>query len=267
MLLCTFIHEKYSLNNIDNIARSIDYLFSPRTNNGWASAGVYCFWDTKTYEILYVGLAVDLAQRFKQHNGLIEVNPNGCKRKQILDWFNKNEMIGYSILAQSSFSQPSCTRFNIRNGLTRKEMDSQYGELVQQGHEAIVRTEGLLIEAHRKAKGRKPRWNKVSGSKIGAERATASHYYLLKLFCGEEDDWNISRKSILTLYQNATYEKWEDYLHAIRLFAITHRYSFNEALKRYHEISNKISPVLNSVLEQIKSEIIDNNYLPKKWTI
>lgn len=45
-------------------ANAIDDLCSPKDNYGWASAGIYCFW-------VYIGLAGDLAERFKQHNGIL----------------------------------------------------------------------------------------------------------------------------------------------------------------------------------------------------
>nr|WP_319404495.1 hypothetical protein [uncultured Desulfosarcina sp.] len=147
-------------------------------------------------------------------------------------------------------------QFNIRFDLSKDEMESQYGELIKAGHEAIVSTEGLLIEAHRKAKGKKPRWNKVGGSIYGGKKATARHIYLLKLFSGELDGWMIARKSIMELHRNPTYEKWENYLHAIRLHAIITQSSFNSAWQDYPDSGNT----------NTKSEIINNSYLPAKWT-
>jgi len=252
-LLSTFIHEKYTLKDVMELAKALDDLFTPSEDYGWASSGVYCFWDPISYEILYVGLALDLAQRFRQHNGLIPAKPNTCKYSQISKWSSDNDKIGYSVLVQSSLSQPSCKSLNIRFDLSKEEMEKQYGELIKEGHEAILNTEGLLIEAHKKAKGKIPRWNKVGGSILGGKKATSRHIYLLRLFSGELDDWMIARKSILQLSKNATYEKWEHYLHAIRLHAIITQTTFNKAWIYYPDIGN------------MKTEIIANDYLPIKW--
>jgi hypothetical protein len=185
---------------------------------------------------------------------MIKSPRNTCKHYKIKDWFKSHDKLGYSVLVQSSLSQASCKRFNIRFDLPKDEMERQYGELIMAGHEAIVSTEGLLIEAHKKAKGILPRWNNVGGSISGGKKATARHIYLLKLFSGELDDWMISRKSIMQLFQNPTYEKWENYLHAIRSHAIITQSSFNEAWLHFPDIG------------KIKSEILGNNYLPVKWT-
>lgn len=46
------------------MADAIDDLCCPNDNYGWVSAGIYCFWDYYTHEVLYIGLAGDLAERF-----------------------------------------------------------------------------------------------------------------------------------------------------------------------------------------------------------
>ncbi len=259
-MLCTFIHEKYSSKDKCNLAKAIDDICSPLSNYGWSSAGLYCFWDVNTFEVLYVGLAVDLAERFKQHNGITETDPQCCKVNQLNDYFSKNELIGYSIFVQSSYSQPSCRRFNVRNGLTKQEMEEQYSDLIKQGHETIVLVEGLLIEAHKKATGKKPKWNKVGGSIIGAQKATADHLYLLELFSGKRDDWMIARRSITKLSEDPICEEREEYLHAIRLVAIIHRLSIKDAMTKYHQ-QDKFNPWL----EHVRNEILSKEYLPLEW--
>lgn len=252
-MLSTFIREKYKLKDIPELAEAVNDLFDSDVDYGWASSGVYCFWDPNSYEILYIGLAVDLAQRFRQHNGLVSAQPNTCKFPEISKWFKSNAQIGYSVLVQSSLSQPSCKKFNMRFGLSREEMVEQYGELVKEGHEAIVNTEGLLIEAHKKATGKIPCWNKVGGSVFGGGKATSGHIYLLKLFSGELDDWMVARKSILHLSRNATHEKWENDLHAIRSHAIITQSTFKQAWNFFPLFGNT------------KEEIISSGYLPSTW--
>ena len=40
--------------------------------------------------VLHIGLAGDLAERFKQHNGILPIK-EGSKQKQIEDYFSRNE--------------------------------------------------------------------------------------------------------------------------------------------------------------------------------
>lgn len=55
----------------------------------WASAGIYCFWDYYAEAVLYIGLAGDLAERFRQHNGILLIR-EGSKQKKIEEYFSKN---------------------------------------------------------------------------------------------------------------------------------------------------------------------------------
>ena len=75
------------MSKIVELANAIDDLCSPNDNYGWASAGIYCFWDYYAEAILYIGLASDLAVRFKQHNGIIPLE-SGSKQKQIEEYFS-----------------------------------------------------------------------------------------------------------------------------------------------------------------------------------
>jgi hypothetical protein len=252
-MLCTFILEKYSFDNSILVADALDELFEPSVDYGWASAGVYCFWDPETFEILYVGLAVDLAHRFRQHNGLVPCKPSNCKRQELTEWFGRNHEIGYSVLVQSSLSQPSCKRFNLRFDLSKEAMEEQYTDLIHEGHETIVMTEGLLIAAHRIRQGKNPRWNILGGSQLGAKKATRSHSHLLGIFCGQIDDWMTARSTIIQLAQNPTYEKWEHFLHAVRMMAIMDQKSFGEAWMDAPNEGN------------IKEEIINSEYIPQEW--
>lgn len=85
------------------MANTIDDLCSPTYNTGWASAGIYCFWDYYAEEVLYIGLAGDLSERFKQHNWILPIK-EGSKQKQIENYFLKNERLGYTIFVQSPLS-------------------------------------------------------------------------------------------------------------------------------------------------------------------
>ncbi|WP_052646975.1 hypothetical protein [Paenibacillus terrae] len=69
----TVIRDKYNHKQVREMVEWIDDLCSPNDGIGWSSSGIYCFWDTITKEILYIGLAIDLKIRFMQHNGLTKV--------------------------------------------------------------------------------------------------------------------------------------------------------------------------------------------------
>lgn len=86
----TVIIDAYRKEEALEMANAIDDLCSPTDNYGWASAGIYCFWDYYAEVVLYMGLAGDLAERFKQHNGIYQLKrgQNRNKLKIILQKMN-----------------------------------------------------------------------------------------------------------------------------------------------------------------------------------
>ena len=98
----TVIIDAYRKEETLEMADAIDDLCSPTDNYGWASAGIYRFWDYYAEAVLYIGLAGDLAERFKQHNGILPIK-EGSKQKQIEDYFSRNERLGYTIFVQSPY--------------------------------------------------------------------------------------------------------------------------------------------------------------------
>lgn len=163
----TIIQDAYKENEKDDLAYAINDICNPNDNNGWASAGIYCFWNYQTREILYIGLARNLSERFKQHNGLITIDTKGCKVENINEYFKENEKMGFSIFVQSSHHQPVTSR-NIFD-LFRKDPElvnvrDYDDEPVKQDY---IMTEGILIESYKKVYNTIPPWNKISGSKKG----------------------------------------------------------------------------------------------------
>lgn len=80
----TIIMDSNKADEAEQMANNIDEICSPMDSLGWASAGIYSFWDYYTKEVLYIGLASDLCIRFKQHNGLHSIAENACKIRQML---------------------------------------------------------------------------------------------------------------------------------------------------------------------------------------
>lgn len=197
------------------MALALNEIASPQNNYGWASAGIYCFSDTKTNEILYIGLTVDLAQRFRQHNGLTTALDSNCKTKQIKEWFKAHKNIGYSILVQSSWIQPLNARYRNKHSIMKNDPIEDLTP--ESGQEAIIRVEGLMLEAHLKAKGKLPKWNKIGGSVIGTQKATAKHMYVLDLFTDTISDYSVAESTIRAISENPIYERYENYIHGVRL--------------------------------------------------
>lgn len=178
-LFGTVIVDRYKKSEVKEIVLALDELCSPKDNYGWASTGIYSFWNYYTKEIYYIGLAVDLTERFKQHNGLVEVAESACKIKQIEDYFSKYEILGYSIFVQSPLSQA----ITSKNAPDLKINPEKYGFMdfrTDPAREAVKRVEGILIEAYRLANGDFPEWNKVGGATCGQKSAKLGNYEIVK---------------------------------------------------------------------------------------
>ena len=145
----TVIIDAYTKNEAEQLAIAIDNLCNPTDSYGWASAGIYSFWDYNTHEVLYIGLASDLAERFKQHNGLLDMSEDGCKRRQIEEYFGTHEKLGYTIFLQSPLSQPMVHRNRKQYEKYAAEINTPVQEYVSdQGIADIKRVERILIEAY-----------------------------------------------------------------------------------------------------------------------
>jgi catechol 2,3-dioxygenase-like lactoylglutathione lyase family enzyme len=68
------------------MADALEAICSSRDDYGFASGGVYCFWALDTRRPLYIGRAVDLPDRFRQHNGLGGRRMIGTKLAQLKGW-------------------------------------------------------------------------------------------------------------------------------------------------------------------------------------
>ena len=88
-------------------------------------------------------------------------NINACKTRQIQEYFQTHEKLGYSILVQSPLSQPIVHRNESRY---RKFLDAPKGMPIpnyagEEGLEHIRQAEGQLIESYRLCPGDIPPWN------------------------------------------------------------------------------------------------------------
>ena len=107
--------------------------------------------DYNTHEVLYIGLASDLYERFRQHNGLLATTEEGCKFQQIQEYFKTHEKLGYTIFVQSPLSQPLAHRNKDSYEKLAKDHNSPFRNYMnEQGINDIKRVEGILIEAYRR---------------------------------------------------------------------------------------------------------------------
>lgn len=229
----TVIIDAYRKEETLEMANAIDDLCSPNDSYGWSSAGIYCFWDYYAEAVLYIGLAGDLAERFKQHNGILPLK-EGSKQKQIEDYFSKNERLGYTIFVQSSLSQPLVHR---NRGLYEEFATQQNAPvedmLSDQGRVDIKRVEGILIESFRRKYGHLPPWNSIGGSIAGQKRVMKNNINIVKSFCTPDDfaiNPIVSRSTIRELSENPEWEGYENYLHAVRMYLLLFGMDYEQAL-------------------------------------
>ena len=166
-MLSTVIVDAYSSHEKNEMAAALEEICSPNDPYGWSSASVYSFWNPSNREIMYIGLAIDLPQRFRQHNGLLPAPKSGCKVEQIQKYFKTNEKLGFSIWVQSPLSQPVCRRVLEQYDIDPDLVEAETRELLDQGREEIQLFEGLLLESFRVQNGRLPKWNSIGGSIAG----------------------------------------------------------------------------------------------------
>ena len=230
----TVIIDAYRKNETQQIADALDDLCSPNDNYGWASAGIYCFWDYYTHKVFYIGLASDLSDRFKQHNGILPIRDECCKQKYINDYFNHNEKLGYTIFVQSPLSQPLTHRNkSTYEKFARQENAPIEDMLSEQGREDIKRVEGILIESYRRTYGQLPPWNKVGGSIEGQNRVMPNNINIVRSFCNPEQyELNpiVSRSTLRELSNNPDYAYYENFLHAARMQMLMWGMDYREAL-------------------------------------
>ena len=189
----TVIIDAYRKEEALEIADAIDDLCSPTDNYGWASARIYCFWDYYAEAVLYIGLAGDLAERFKQHNGILPIK-EGSKQKQIEDYFSRNERLGYTIFVQSPLSQPLVHR----NRKVFPPWNSMGGSMV--GQTKVMENNINIVNSF----------------------CQPNNYAINPI---------VSRSTIRELSRNPEWEWYENYLHAARMNLLILGMEYDEALE------------------------------------
>lgn len=247
----TFIADAYTKDEANEIANSLDEICSPNDTTGWASSGIYSFWNFYTKEVYYIGLAIDLGDRFRQHNGILPIKDNACKYKQIADYFGKYKKLGYSIFVQSPLNQAQTHR-----NQSTLHFDDITEWINQESKESIRIIEGSFIEAYKKKNGDFPQWNKMLGSEIGSKRATLEMYeQLTNCLTGNPYEPLVARSSIREIANNSVIEWFEINLHGARMAMLSRHISFKQSIAEQLEV--------NPFFIQVHKEIVSTNYLEK----
>lgn len=205
-MLCTVIWDVYRSDERRDVLSAMQTLFR-LGGADWSRKGVYAYWDPEIHELLYVGLATDLADRFAQHNGLI-AHGGGNKFELIDAWFAGHETLGTTLLLQAAAVEL---------------LDVLYGLSPTLGVEASSISqiaEGQLIELHRLERGRRPPWNKVGGSTLGAEWARPSGRSVIRLLSAAEDSLFVARRTLRSLVSDGDAMRFEAVVHAARMRAL-----------------------------------------------
>ena len=162
----TFVLDTYEWEQRRALREALEEIASPRDAYGFASGGIYCYWNVDTREILYIGKAVDLPDRFAAHNGL-RGNRRGTKRDEISAHFAAHGRLGFTVLVRSSSSQTNVARLRHQVETDFGPLDDDEWELRGDGapeaHDEISDAEGTGLRSHRLGSGRLPPWNQIEG--------------------------------------------------------------------------------------------------------
>ncbi|WP_138993475.1 GIY-YIG nuclease family protein [Larkinella sp. C7] len=251
-MLRTIILDAYEESEKKEIANAIDYICSPKDNYGWSSAGLYCYWNYYTKEILYIGIAVDLTRRFKEHNGFYKrINPNMCKIYQINNYFKEYRKIGFSIVVQSALLQPIISSNRAQYKYTNSLLN------LESGISDIKIQEGALIELYKNINNSYPSWNKINGSINGQNRSTMISPDIFKALANIYDDFLVAKSTLRELTTKPMLIAYEIWLHGYRMLSAF--YGKEKAI--IFMIEN--IPNTNEIIYQMEKD----NYFSKKAQI
>lgn len=204
------MRDSFSDADPDVIADALEEIASPLDEYAWNSDAIYSFWDNRSAEILYIGLAGDIAQRFRQHSGIISTDGTGNKFREIRAHLAEARSIGFSVILHFSAVPMKVAR----------NAGQLSAEFLDTDNEAELRMlEGRLIAAHQLAFGDIPVWNKIGGSAAGAKQiadAQGVDFSVFELVTGRSNDGRVSRASLRELAEDPTACAMEFYLDAVR---------------------------------------------------
>jgi hypothetical protein len=236
MLLATVAIDQIDWKERESFWKSINELCSPTSNCGFSSTGIYSFWHPNTFELLYVGLASDLALRVGQHLGLITCDSKCCKSEQVEKFVSQNGRIGVALLLMSPNDQTvaASRKPRITDNERLAEIEAALGV---EARSTIAHFESLILRSHKRISGKLPRWNKNAGSKVGHSHAESSLGGLFEAMGGKFDDAYTARLSIRDLNELPESQIEEYVLHPARMVFAMSGLAFEEHVAYWTQLS------------------------------
>lgn len=228
----TFILEAYVNGERAAMADALETICSSRDDYAFASGGVYCFWALDTRKPLYIGRAVDIPERFRQHNGLAGQGETGNKLAKINEHFGASvddTPLGYSILVRSPLSQTTTGR--RRSDLKKLEGWVEEPDSIDSEVEfEIAEAEAIAIRSYWFEYGALPPWNRIQGQATRASSSMQGADDTARVFCGMHDTLLLARRSIKQLASEDTHTEFEMDLHTARIEAVKRTMLANEQM-------------------------------------
>lgn len=216
MIFSTIIRDSYCDDERRELAAALGAICAPDNTSVFASQVIYCYWDFETHQPLYLGLAVNAAVRFEQHNALRSAPAGSNKRDEIAQYFTQRERIGFSIMVTHSNHQIANADARASNLALMVQPGDEYmlDGYDDEARSALHLMEGTMIEAGR-LRDSLP-WNKIGGSKAGAASVTDTSPAALDLLTGRTDSLYVARRSIREIADNYRFEQREEDLDTCR---------------------------------------------------
>lgn len=251
-MLCTVIWDTYA-NDERRAMWSALHRLVPPDSRDWSRKGVYAYWDPRDRQLLYVGLATDLPERFAQHNRLVP-HSGGNKADKIDAWFENRDRIGFSLLVQAAAVEA---------------LDVLYGLSPTLGVESssISRVaEGQLIELHRLEHGRRPPWNGVGGSSLGARWATQRGRSMIRLLSAADESLFVARRALRDLVSDVDSMRREASVHGARMRTLmeSHEADFDEGDDPQERVE-RISRFLMLRAGKLVDDLADSDAEIRRW--
>jgi hypothetical protein len=208
----TIVLDAYRWEQRRAMRDALEDIASPRDMYGFASGGIYCFWDVDTRDVLYIGKAVDLPDRFAAHHGL-GGNRRGSKYDEIRAHFATADELGFSVMLRSASSQTNVARLRRQveedfGPIDDEVWEFRYGRRLEAERE-IADAEGIGLRSYLLGNGTLPPWNQIEGRvNTWAARMTRPDS-TRDLMTGTVDSLLQARRSITELANDPTSVQYE----------------------------------------------------------